>query len=147
MLPVVIVTQDIGPSVTIDSSTNDMVLSLGDLPDVDWSGAFHVTIAPTDDFIGSFLIVGRNGTADTRAADILFVAYPFRAFYLNGAPADVSVMQVQPVDASGNATPIITSRSDILVPASGARIGIQVVGFTQGKCYIGHQAVTGSSAP
>lgn len=137
MFPVILGTRDTGPSITVTPALADNILALGDLPDSMQTGGFNITFAPSDDFVGSFLIMGHNCVRDTADAGIVYQPYPFRAFYLNGAPSDLS-MQI-----GGT---LITDRSDVLIPASGARLAIYV-NCSQGSCYIGQQAVVGSTAP
>lgn len=133
-----VTTVELGPSTTVVPASDGATYIFGNLPDQFATGGFALSFVPSDTFVGSFVIVGRNAVKECVDDNVDMVPFPFRAFDLNGAIADVSVMQV-------SGTPI-TARSDILVPLAGMRGGVQVA-CTQGSCTIYSQAVVGSTAP
>lgn len=137
-IPTTTILQNLGPAFQVTAATVDQVLGLGDTPDAFATGGFSLSFVPDDTWQGTIAIVGRSTVPEAVTQNVEMVPYPFRAFYLNGAVSDLSM---QP-----SGTPI-TARSDCLVPASGARIGLQITGPIQGSCWVFVQAVRGSTAP
>lgn len=133
-----IIETNIGPAFTITPASDGKVFGLGDTPDQFSTGGFALDFVPDGEFAGTITILGRHTDQDAVSANVQMVPYPFRAFYLNDAIADITVMQI-------SGTPI-TGRSDLLIPASGHRIGIQI-SCSQGTCPVYVQAVRGSTAP
>lgn len=136
-LPSTVFSQAIGPSFNITPAVDGANFALGDTPDAFQTGGFALSFVPGDTWVGSITILGLNTCPDTILQNVEPVPYPFRAHYLNGVPADLSM-------CPGGT--VITARSDILVPASGARIGFSVA-CSAGSCLVLVQAVRGSTAP
>lgn len=114
------------------------ILCVGDsTPDNTWVGGYAFDIRPSLDFAGSIAPVCRLGTREAGADDLTFVAWPFRAFYLNGMPADGSM---QPVGTA------ITGASSIVVPAPGQTVGL-LIACTAGTCTVYNTSLTGPTIP
>lgn len=101
-------------------------------------GSWSIHFVMSNDWVGSIGLLGRNAVHKAGVDDVPMVGpWPFRAFYLNNAPTDGSMV-------SGSAA-VVTGTSTILVPASGYTIGM-VVACTAGSCTMYYLPLMGQSA-
>jgi len=101
-------------------------------------GAYAIDFRMSSDWVGQIGVVGRNGVHKAGVDDIALLGpWPFRAFYLNNAGYDGSML------SGTNA--VITATSSILVPASGVTVGLAVQ-CTQGSCTMYYLPLLGQSA-
>ena len=135
---------DLTSATLVQLGCEGAIYRLGDLPDQFGSGGFGLSFAPDDAWNGSFAILGMGVNKSEYDDNIQPVSWPFRAFYLNGVSMDPTILQVPSPDPS--APYPITGRSEILVPASGKQIFLQVGALPiLGTCAVYVRSVCGTT--
>ena len=129
----------------ITTDANGAIAELGAAGVMQQVGTFGLQFVPSQDFQGFVAIVARMPELSntTSVPDAPFMAYPYRAAYLNGAVPAVPFGFV--LDAATNLPPTITGPSMIQVPSNGFSVGL-LISCTAGSMWVYLARLNGPSA-
>ena len=98
-------------------------------------GTFQVDFVPQQVFVGSITVVARGFGQDVDAQAVPYVPVMYRKVYLNGLPADWSMVN-----------DVLTSRSLIAIPTAAMDIGL-LIQCTAGTAMIFRFDLIGNATP
>lgn len=135
-----------GPQFTLTpkgvSDANGLFMLGNTDPDNAHVGAYAIEFRMSADWAGEIGILARSGLYNAGQNDAALLGpWPFRAFYLNGAGWDGSMLS-----AVGGPAPTITGTSSIIVPGYGQTIGLGVT-CTAGSCLMYYVPLFGQATP
>lgn len=86
-------------------------------------GTFGIQVVNDGAFVGTITVKARSRSPEAQAANAPWNATVYEKLYLNGAVGDGTLVSTG-----------ITTDSNILVPASGFEIALEVTAYTSGSC-------------
>ena len=124
-----------GPKFVVQVAQDGLVAVLGNTSDENPSGAISLSIYPSQDFTGSFAIVGRPPGISTSDTTVPWQAIPYRLVTLQDTASDYSFK-----------SDTIAQAAIIHIPANGLAVGV-LIACSAGTAQFYIKPMWGATAP